>query len=137
MQKNKVYIGNINIIENETNKLYQSLSPLVSLGNGHYVNLDWVVSLKDYLKLYRALITGDYSDDIILSEKIPNNGVYVDQESLIPYYDKDCDKQISISKVKNDLMMDPRLPRGIDYCADGTSMIYVRKPNPKRVASSK
>lgn len=137
MLKSKIYIGNINIIENETINLYQSTSPLLSLGNGNYVNLEWIVSLKDYLKFYRALITGDYSDKLILSNKVPNSGIYVDEESLSPYYTDDVNKNVSISKVKHDLMIDSRLPRGIDYQTDGTAMIYTRKPNPRKVACNK
>lgn len=71
MLKNNIYIGNINTIENKTIKLYQSTSPLLSLGNGNYVNLEWIVSLKDYLKLYKGLITGTYSNDLIINDKIP------------------------------------------------------------------
>lgn len=60
MLKNNIYIGNINIVENGTIKLYQNTSPLLSLGNGNYVNLEWIVSKKDYLEFYKSMITGDY-----------------------------------------------------------------------------
>ena len=58
MLKNNIYIGNINIVENGTIKLYQNTSPLLSLKNGNYVNLEWIVSLKDYLEFYKGMITG-------------------------------------------------------------------------------
>ena len=39
MLKDNIYIGNINIVENGAIRLYQNTSPLLSLGNGSYVNL--------------------------------------------------------------------------------------------------
>ena len=59
MLKDNIYIGNINIVENGAIRLYQNTSPLLSLGNGSYVNLEWVVSLKDYLEFYKGMLTGD------------------------------------------------------------------------------
>ena len=137
MLKKQVYLGSINIVENERIRLYQSTSPLLSLGNGKYVNLEWIVSLKDYLKFYRALIIGNYSDDIILSDKISGDGVYIDKESLIPYYDEDQDKHISISKVIQDFILDPRVPRGIDQLGNGEAIVYVHKPDPKKIVNIK
>ena len=45
MLKSNIYIGNINIVENGTVKLYQNTSPLLSLENGNYVNLEWIKGL--------------------------------------------------------------------------------------------
>ena len=132
MLKNNIYIGNINIVENGTIKLYQNTSPLLSLGNGKYVNLEWIASLKDYLEFYKGMITGNYNKKLTISSKIPEKGIYIDEDSLIPYYNKNDKKRVSIIKVNHDIMLDPRIPRGIDYQTDGTTVMYVRRKNPKK-----
>lgn len=132
MRKNNIYIGNINIVENGTIKLYQNTSPLLSLGNGNYVNLEWIVSKKDYLEFYKSMITGDYNKKLTISSKIPEKGIYIDEDSLIPYYNENDKKSVSINKVNHDIMLDPRIPRGIDYQADGTTVMYVRRKNPQK-----
>lgn len=71
MLKDNIYIGNINIVENGVIRLYQNTSPLLSLGNGSYVNLEWVVSLKDYLEFYKGTLTGNYGKKLTISSKIP------------------------------------------------------------------
>lgn len=38
-------------------------------------------------------------------------------------------KKISINKVNQDIILDPRIPRGINYQVDGTKLIYIRKKN--------
>ena len=129
MLKNSIYIGNINIVENGTIKLYQNTSPLLLLRNGNYVNLEWITSLKDYLKLYKGMITGNYDKKLVISSKIPQNGIYIDENSLIPYYNERNKKRVSVSKVNQDIMLDPRIPRGIDYQTDGTTVMYVRRKN--------
>ena len=132
MRKNNIYIGNINIVENGTIKLYQNTSPLLSLGNGNYVNLEWIVSKKDYLEFYKSMITGDYNKKLTISSKIPEKGIYIDEDSLIPYYNENDKKSVSINKVNHDIMLDPRISRGIDYQADGTTVMYVRRKNPQK-----
>lgn len=129
MLKNNIYIGNINIVENRTIKLYQNTSPLLSLKNGNYVNLEWIVSLKDYLEFYKGMITGNYNKKLIISSKISKNGIYVDEDSLIPYYNERDKKRVSVSKVNQDMMLDPRIPRGIGYQTDGITLVYVRRKN--------
>ncbi len=132
MLKDNIYIGNINIVENGTIKLYQNTNPLLSLGNGNYINLEWINSMKDYLEFYKGSLTGNYSKKLIISSEIPQNGIYVDENSLIPYYNENVKKRVSINKVNQDIMLDSRIPRGIDYQADGTALVYVRKKNPQR-----
>ena len=132
MLKNNIYIGNINIVENGTIKLYQNTSPLLSLKNGNYVNLEWIVSLKDYLEFYKGMITGNYNKKLIISSKISKNGIYVDEDSLIPYYNERDKKRVSVNKVNQDIMLDPRIPRGTDYQTDGTTLVYVRRKNPQK-----
>lgn len=132
MLKDNIYIGNINIVENGIIKLYQKTNPLLSLGNGNYINLEWINSIKDYLEFYKGILTGNYSKKLIINSEIPQNGIYVDENSLIPYYNENVKKRVSINKVNQDIMLDSRIPRGIDYQADGTALVYVRKKNPQR-----
>lgn len=132
MLKDNIYIGNINIVENGIIKLYQNTNPLLSLGNGNYINLEWINSMKDYLEFYKGSLTGNYSKKLIISSEIPQNGIYVDENSLVPYYNENVKKRVSINKVNQDIMLDSRIPRGIDYQADGTALVYVRKKNPQR-----
>lgn len=132
MLKDNIYIGNINIVENGIIKLYQNTNPLLSLGNGNYINLEWINSIKDYLEFYKGSLTGNYSKKLIISSEIPQNGIYVDENSLVPYYNENVKKRVSINKVNQDIMLDSRIPRGIDYQADGTALVYVRKKNPQR-----
>ena len=132
MLKSNIYIGNINIVENGTVKLYQNTSPLLSLENGNYVNLEWIISLKDYLEFYKGMITGDYNRKLIIGGKIPQNGIYIDEDSLVSYYNEIDKKRISINRVNRDIMLDPRIPRGIDYQPDGTAVVYVRRKNSRK-----
>lgn len=132
MLKDNIYIGNINIVENGAIRLYQNTSPLLSLGNGNYVNLEWIVSKKDYLEFYKSMITGDYNKKLTISSKIPEKGIYIDEDSLIQYYNENDKKSVSINKVNHDIMLDPGIPRGIDYQTDGTTVMYVRRKNPRK-----
>lgn len=131
LKRISIYIGNINIVENGMIKLYQCANPLLSLGNGSYVNLEWISSLKDYLEFYKGMLTGNYNRKLIISGEIPKNGIYIDEESLIPYYNENLKKRVSINKVNQDVILDPRLPRGIDYQTDG-AVVFVRRKNPQK-----
>ena len=88
--------------------------------------------MKDYLEFYKGSLTGNYSKKLIISSEISQNGIYVDENSLVPYYNENVKKRVSINKVNQDIMLDSRIPRGIDYQADGTALVYVRKKNPQR-----
>lgn len=92
--------------------------------------MEWITNLKDYLKFYKGVIIGDYSD-LVLSDKVPTDGIYVDKESLIPYYQEESDKHIGVHKVNQDIILDSRIPRGIDYNSDQSVVMYVRKQNPR------
>lgn len=68
---------------------------------------------------------------IIISSKISKNGIYVDEDSLILYYNERNKKRVSVRKVNQDIMLDPRIPRDIDYQTDGITLVYVRRKNPQ------
>ena len=78
------------------------------------------------------MITGDYNRKLIIGGKIPQNGIYIDEDSLVPYYNEIDKKRISINRVNRDIMLDPRIPRGIDYQPDGTAVVYVRRKNSRK-----
>jgi len=46
---------------------------------------------------------------------------------LISYYNERDKKRVSVSKVNQDMMLDPRIPRGIGYQTDGITLVYVRR----------
>ena len=135
MLKSDIYIGSINTIVEGKVKLYQNNSPLLSLGDGNYINLEWVTSIKDKMRLYKGMVTGKYSEDLVITSSKPNNGIYVDRNSLIPYYGLFTKGKVSLGKANRDISLDPRIPSGIEMQSDGTALIYVRKPNPKRKVS--
>ena len=134
MLKSDIYIGSINTIVEGKVKLYQNYSPLLSLGDGNYINLEWVTSIKDKMKLYKGFITGNYSEDLIISNSKPKKGIYVDRNSLVPYYGLFIKGKISLNKANREIRLDPRIPIGIDMQDDATVLIHVRKPNPRKVS---
>lgn len=71
----------------------------------------------------------NYNKKLIVSSKISKNEIYVDEDSLIPYYNERDKKWVSVSKVNQDIMLDPRIPRGIGYQTDGIILVYVRRKN--------
>lgn len=84
--------------------------------------------------MFQVILTSfkNYNKKLIISSKISKNGIYVDEDSLIPYYNERDKKRVSVSKVNQDIMLDPRIPRGIDYQTDGTTLVYVRRKNPQK-----
>ena len=71
----------------------------------------------------------NYNKKIIISSKISKNEIYVDEDSLISYHNERDKKRVSVSKVNQDMMLDPRIPRGIGYQTDGITLVYVRRKN--------
>lgn len=115
MKKNDIYIGIIRIIENGDNHIFEGYCPLLFLGNGAYVNLRWIRTTKQKLKLIRVLLTGELDEEIVLYESV-NNGLYVDKNTLVQYYEDSLNKHISLKRVKHDLLYDVRIagPNCID-----------------------
>ena len=152
MRKEQFFIGNVNIctkyeikdlIKNVRggsisglasriieSKTYRKNIPLLKLNDGNYVCVDSIDSLKKYIELYDYIISkNSYNHDIILSScPLQEREIFVDEKSLVPYYDKkDCKQKTSIRKVQNDLLLDPRIPRGIDLEEDGYKSYPITK----------
>ena len=64
MKKKDIYIGTLLKNENKEVKTFQKYNQLLDIGNGYYINLDCIRSLKDKLKLYKGLVTNKYSDEL-------------------------------------------------------------------------
>ena len=75
----------------------------------------------------------DFKNEVVSSTEFKlSDHYYIDEDSLIPYYDENDKKRVSVNKVNQDIMLDPRIPRGIDYQTDGTTLVYVRRKNPQK-----
>ena len=139
MKKEQFFIGNVNIctkFEEENTyineragykcgltthiietTLYKENVPILKLKDDNYVCVDSIDSLKSYLELYDFILSKGVSKSDLILSTCPSNKdeIFVDVKSLIPYYDRENLKEnTTIRKVKKDLMMDPRFPRGID-----------------------
>ena len=131
MLKRNIYIGTINIKEDNKINTYQTTNPLLYIGNRKYINLEWIKTIKDRLSLYKGMLTGNYKKEWILQDIEPDSGIYVDIDSLTYYYEGIYDESININRVLEDIVLDSRIPRGIDILEDGTTVQYIRKPNPR------
>lgn len=134
MKKEKIYIGTIRINKNNDNdnqlnnsSIYQTLCPLLKIKD-KYINLEWLNSFKTYSELINFLFGRKYDKSLILDTS-SNSQVFVEKESLQHYYDINKHKEnTTISKVKNDWLLDPRIPHGIDYGEQ--ILIYRRNQKP-------
>ena len=133
MKKKDIYIGTILKNENKEVKTFQKYNQLLDIGNGYYINLDWIKSLKDKIKLYKGLVTNKYSDELVIYNMPPEYGIFVDQESLVPYYKEDKDKNIGVNTAQKDKLMDVRIPGGVEVnVSEGTTKYYHREANPNK-----
>lgn len=76
---------------------------------GHFYNYKLNNNFIDNLKIIL-----DDSRNIIRSTPSKNDEIFYDKESLVPYYNEQP-KKLSFRKIKNDLLMDPRIKTGIEH----------------------
>ena len=76
---------------------------------GHFYNYKLTNSFIDNLKIIL-----DDSRNIIKSTPSKNDEIFYDKESLVPYYSEQP-KKLSFRKLKNDLLIDPRIKTGIEH----------------------
>lgn len=93
-----------NIVETITDEAI-----LIKTNTNKYVWLNQVESLKDEILLEIGL-----PNKIINSLPIKDNDLFVDENTLIPYFQNETDKNISIGKLKKKVLTDPRLKLGIE-----------------------
>ena len=101
MNTNRVFLGNI-----MCDKDLVCTTALLKCKNDSFVALDNVDNIIDIFKL------NTNSSDIMTFSTDPSEYYYVDPYSLIPYYEKK--EQKTLRKIKDDFLLDPRNPRGID-----------------------
>lgn len=93
-----------NIVETITDEAI-----LIKTNTNKYVWLNQIESLKDEILLEIGL-----PNKIINSLPIKDNDLFVDESTLIPYFQNKTDKNISIGKLKKKVLTDPRLKLGIE-----------------------
>ena len=100
-------MGNVNICTkvNEDNnyesKLFKTLVPLLKLNNGNYVCVDSIDSINAYINLYHYIINNKNTDLVLSKKPFKELEYFVDETSLVPYYEKNEDKEkTTIRKVK-------------------------------------
>ena len=140
MRKSQIFLGNINRCTNYTyigqvfedkfsicgfgdSKYESEISsksvPLLKLRNGNYVCIDSLNNLEAFIDLYKYILDVPFyktNRTIILFSKPKRiNDMFVDEKSLVPYYDSNLkDEKTTIKKVQKDLMLDRKLSRNKD-----------------------
>ena len=76
---------------------------------GNFYNYKLTNNFIDNLKIIL-----DDSRNIIRSTPSKNDEIFYDKESLVPYYSEQP-KKLTFRKLKNDLLIDPRIKTGIEH----------------------
>lgn len=118
MLKKKVFLGNTFLVENGEIKKYLNDCPLIEIFDDCYIYLDSIITFKDHLDLYKIILKKDLNAEIILKSEICGDGIYVDKSSLIPFYCENISNNKSIKGIKDDVLLDPRVPCGMDVVAE-------------------
>ncbi len=127
MLKKNVFIGNVYCIKDGMSKIYLDSCPLIEVSDGCFVNLELISDFKDYLYLYKALLTKNFNTRFIIRDKIANEGLFVDRNSLIPFYIENSNKKRNVKRIKEDVIVDSRVPGGIEIMSDGTVIRFTYK----------
>ena len=117
------YIGNVCISEEcfghvETDStVYKENAKLLKITNGGYVDLDLLNNFLDEIKVKsRITKNGFYLNGLIMSTSANKmDCLFVDEESLIQYEPLKEIKRPTVKKLKKTMLMDPRVPGGIDW----------------------
>lgn len=128
MNKSDVFVGNVikvnnakeyneygNSSNNETDyvELHRSLVVLIKTRNNRYVCIRDITSLVKEI-LFDLGIPLDTMD----TKATYDGELIVDEESLVPYYSKkdlEKNKHVLARKLRDEVLLDPRLPWGIEY----------------------
>ena len=102
MNTNRIFEGEI-VLNNE------KIGTSVFLKVGEkFVLLDDINTIIDLVKLNLNI-----NDNIMIFDTGSSKKYYIDENSLIPYYQEE--KQKTLRKIKLDFLCDSRNPSGIDY----------------------
>ena len=119
MKKSDIFVGPIykDDIENkDTNDLSNkrticAYAVLIKVSNGRYVWLKDLDSLVDIILFYMG-----YQVKTIDVHSTTKDTSYTEEDQLIPYYeDYEQNQNISVKKLKLDVLLDPRFPGGIEH----------------------
>lgn len=102
MKTNRIFLGNV-----MCDKELIGTMVLLKCKNDVYVALDDVDTLMDVYKI-------DHNQSTLMTFSTDENEhYYVDKDSIAPYYEKQ--KQKTLKRIKFDVLLDPRNPRGIEH----------------------
>lgn len=98
---------------NYQSEIFKKKTILIKLKNGKYVDIDSLNSIMDYIKIYKdnLLLNSEiYNMDLytklsgLLLNTSPSdiNSLYVDNNSIKPYFEEDDKKHISVLKLKKE-----------------------------------
>lgn len=82
---------------------------LIKMNDNKYVWINQIESLKDKL-----LVNLGITSKIINDYPIMDKDLFVDKNTLIPYFKNENEDKISIGKLKKKVLIDPRLKLGIE-----------------------
>ena len=118
MRKSDVFIGPVYEIDNdnlETKDMSSNIKTLceyavlIKRGNGKYVWIKDINTLADIILFHLGF-------PVTIDPYLIGDKNFTDEECLIPYYDtKKNNKNISVKRLKFDVLLDPRFPGGIEY----------------------
>lgn len=94
-----------------TYKIIKENAILIKINDDRYIWLDTVLNPIDAL-----FVDLGFNFDSLDTKPTEKNMVYVSSSSLKSYYDKEEQNQkIRVKKLKHDVLLDPRLPLGIEH----------------------
>ncbi|MCH5167275.1 MAG: hypothetical protein J1F35_05215 [Erysipelotrichales bacterium] len=119
MKKRDVYVAPIYMdkkINDETKNISTDRitvcdqAVLVKNHGGAYVWLNEINTLEDMFLFYMCL------SNIIETEPQNNEEFYTDESKAVPYFDiNEHEQKIGVKKLKREILLDPRLPGGVEY----------------------
>ena len=128
MKKADIYLGTINAFGRDI----LSMSPLYKINDKDYAVLEWMKGIADYFWLLLYVMGMSKAPNFVLSSFKAGSLMYVDSASLSNFYgDDELNQNVTIPRVMNDWMLDPRVPVGQDIGETGMVM-YKRRKMPKK-----
>lgn len=82
---------------------------LIKLEENKFVWINQIETLKD-----RLLVNLGIPSKIITVSPVIDKDLFVDKKTLIPYFSKEEEQNISVGKLKKKVLIDPRLKLGIE-----------------------
>lgn len=90
----------------QEDELYKKDAVLIEVTNGAYVDLEVIDSALDMLRLKKYILKdGGWRNNSLMMSTRPTCGdeLFVDSDSLKPYYNKEQDKNVSVKQLKKEI----------------------------------